>query len=171
MRQADIAIVGGGLAGSAAAAMLGRTGISTILIDPHKIYPTDFRCEKIGGRQIDVLRKMDLYEAVRRDSTLDGYAWTARLGRMLDNKPSDQLGILYDDLVNVMRREIPSTVDFIEGKAASITTSTSRQTVTLSSGEEISARLIILANGLNVGLRDKLGIAREVISACHSITI
>ena len=46
MRYTDIAIVGGGLAGSTAAAMLGRAGIPTILIDPHPVYPPDLRCEK-----------------------------------------------------------------------------------------------------------------------------
>jgi 2-polyprenyl-6-methoxyphenol hydroxylase-like FAD-dependent oxidoreductase len=39
MRQTDIAIVGGGLAGSTAAAMLGRMGVSAVLVDPHEIYP------------------------------------------------------------------------------------------------------------------------------------
>lgn len=47
MQQTDIAIIGGGLAGSTAAAMLGHAGISTLLIDPHKVYPPDFRCEKL----------------------------------------------------------------------------------------------------------------------------
>ncbi len=171
MRQTDIAIVGGGLAGSCAAAMLGRAGISTVLIDPHCVYPHDFRCEKIGGVQIGLLRRMGLYDAVKRASTLDGHAWTARLGRMLDNKPSDQHGILYDDLVNTIRREIPAAVDFTEGKVKSVATGTERQTVTLSTGEDISARLVVLANGLNVGLRDSLGIVREMMSPCHSITI
>jgi hypothetical protein len=45
----DIAIIGGGLAGSTAAAMLGRADIPTILIDPHQAYPFDFRVEKISG--------------------------------------------------------------------------------------------------------------------------
>jgi 2-polyprenyl-6-methoxyphenol hydroxylase-like FAD-dependent oxidoreductase len=49
MRYTDIAIIGGGLAGSTAAAMLGRAGISAVLIDPHQVYPFDFRIEKIGG--------------------------------------------------------------------------------------------------------------------------
>ncbi len=84
MRQADIAIIGGGLAGSSAAAVLGRAGISTILIDPHKVYPPDFRCEKIGGSQLRVLHKLGLYDAIRKSSAQDGYAWTARLGRMLE---------------------------------------------------------------------------------------
>jgi 2-polyprenyl-6-methoxyphenol hydroxylase-like FAD-dependent oxidoreductase len=51
-RQTDIAIVGGGLAGSLAAAMLGRAGYHAILIDPHPIYPPDFRCEKLDDEQM-----------------------------------------------------------------------------------------------------------------------
>src|SRR6187399_342166 len=49
MRYTDIAIIGAGLAGSTAAAMLGRVGIATVLIDPHRTYPFDFRVEKISG--------------------------------------------------------------------------------------------------------------------------
>ena len=41
----------------------------------------------------------------------------------------------------------------------------------LSNGEEISARLVVLANGLNVGLRHQLGIERRIVSACHSISL
>ncbi|MBN9585830.1 MAG: FAD-dependent monooxygenase [Afipia sp.] len=171
MRQADVIIIGGGLAGSTAAAMLGRAGIAVAPIDPHKIYPPDFRCEKLGGKQIETIRKTGLYDAVRRASTLDGHVWTARLGRLLDNKPSDQHGILYDDLVNAIRREIPSNVKFIETKVTAVATSSDLQTVTLADGETISARLIVLANGLNIGLRHTLGIERTVVSACHSITV
>jgi len=151
--------------------MLGRAGIAVAPIDPHKIYPPDFRCEKLGGKQIETIRKTGLYDAVRRASTLDGHVWTARLGRLLDNKPSDQHGILYDDLVNAIRREIPSNVKFIETKVTAVATSSDLQTVTLADGETISARLIVLANGLNIGLRHTLGIERTVVSACHSITV
>ena len=52
-----------------------------------------------------------------------------------------------------------------------VATSADRQTVTLSTGEEISARLVVVANGLNIGLRHKLGMAREDISKCHSIML
>lgn len=171
MRHTDIAIIGGGLAGSTAAAMLGRAGISAILIDPHKNYPPDFRCEKLGGYQLDLLRKTGIADPVLAATTLDGNAWTARLGRLLDKKPSDQHGIIYDDLVNTVRRQIPETVEFIEDKVTGVATSPDLQTLTLSNGETISARLIVLANGLNIGLRHTLGIEREVISPCHSITV
>jgi len=39
MRQTDIAIVGGGLAGSVVAAMLGRSGVDVVLVDPHPRFP------------------------------------------------------------------------------------------------------------------------------------
>lgn len=172
MRQTDIAIVGGGLAGSTAAAMLGRAGIPTILIDPHKVYPPDFRCEKLDGDQVDILRKTGLLDEVLRATTRDvGGAWVARFGRLIDKRPSDQNGIFYDALVNTMRSIVPSNVDFVEAKATAIKTSAALQTVTLSNGEEISARLVVLSNGLNIGLRHTLGIERDVISPCHSITI
>jgi 2-polyprenyl-6-methoxyphenol hydroxylase-like FAD-dependent oxidoreductase len=171
MRQTDIAIVGSGLAGSTAAAMLGLYGISAIVIDPHRVYPPDFRCEKMGGPQLATIRKTGLYDAVRNASTLDHGVWTARFGRIVDKRPSDQHGLLYHDLVNAMRREIPPSIDMIEAKVTAIATSLDRQTLTLSTGEQVSARLIVLANGLNVSLRYCLGIQREVTSPTHSITI
>jgi 2-polyprenyl-6-methoxyphenol hydroxylase-like FAD-dependent oxidoreductase len=63
MRYTDVAIVGGGLAGSTAAAMLGRAGVQALLIDPHTVYPPELRCEKLGGDQIDLLRKTGLADA------------------------------------------------------------------------------------------------------------
>src|SRR2546423_4555335 len=106
MRQTDIVIAGGGLAGSCAAAMLGRAGISTVLVDPHTVYPPDFRAEKIDGTQAAVLRKTGVGEAVLRAATLDGESWVARFGRLVEKRPGDQHGILYDTMVNAMRGEI-----------------------------------------------------------------
>jgi 2-polyprenyl-6-methoxyphenol hydroxylase-like FAD-dependent oxidoreductase len=85
--------------------------------------------------------------------------------------PSRQFNILYDSLVNAVRDEIPETVERIWAKAVSVETSPERQKVVLSNDETISARLVVLANGLNVGLRHQLGIKREIISTCHSISI
>jgi 2-polyprenyl-6-methoxyphenol hydroxylase-like FAD-dependent oxidoreductase len=169
MRYTDIAIVGGGLAGSTAAAMLGRAGIPAILIDPHTTYPPDLRCEKISGDQVNILRRTGLADATLRAATLDGRVWLARFGYLLDKKPSDQYGIMYDTLVNTMRTQIPDDVETIHAKAIAISTSAERQKVALSNGEEISARLVVLSNGLNVGLRHTLGIERRVISECHSV--
>ena len=59
----------------------------------------------------------------------------------------------------------------IHAKVAGISTGPEQQVVELSNGEELSARLVVLATGLNIGLRHKLGIEHEVISPGHSISI
>jgi 2-polyprenyl-6-methoxyphenol hydroxylase-like FAD-dependent oxidoreductase len=64
MTDTDVAIVGGGLAGPTAAAMLGRAGVRTMRIDPHPMYPPDLRCEKPDGEQVSILRKTGLANAV-----------------------------------------------------------------------------------------------------------
>ncbi|HEY0327780.1 MAG TPA: NAD(P)/FAD-dependent oxidoreductase [Rhodopseudomonas sp.] len=171
MRTTDIAIVGGGLAGSLCAAMLGRAGVNAVLIDPHPVYPPDFRCEKLSGNQLAILRKTGLAEAVLRATTHDGAVWIARFGYLIDDKPSDQYGVRYEVLVNALRAEIPASVEFIAATVSTIATSDALQRLVLSDGEEISARLVVLGNGLNKGLRRRLGIENHVISECHSLTI
>src|SRR5436309_5656575 len=158
MSYTDIAIVGSSIAGSTAADMLERAGVPAILIDPHCVYPPDLRCEKLDGRQVEILRKTGLADAVLRAATYDGSVWIARFGYLLDKKPSDQHGILYDTLVNTTRAEIPLTVPTIHAKATAISTSAERQKIVLSDDDEISARLVVLSNGLNDGLRHTIGI-------------
>ena len=69
MNYTDIAIIGGGLAGSTAAAMLGRAGIPTVLIDPHKVYPFDFRVEKLSGdEQVDRFYRTGIADSVLRSA-------------------------------------------------------------------------------------------------------
>jgi 2-polyprenyl-6-methoxyphenol hydroxylase-like FAD-dependent oxidoreductase len=71
MKYTDIAIIGGGLAGSTAAAVLGRAGILTVLIDPHQVCPFDFRVEKISGdEQLDRFYRTGIADSVLRSPTL-----------------------------------------------------------------------------------------------------
>lgn len=172
MQRTDIAIIGGGLAGSVAATMLGRAGISAILVEPHRVHPPELRCEKISGQQqIDRLTRTGLRDAVFAAASRDSEIWLARFGRVIDIRPSRQHGFHYDTLVNTVRGEIPPEVEIIHAKAVAIRTSQDRQIVGLSNGDEISARLVVLANGGSISLRDQLAIGRPVISACHSISV
>lgn len=171
MRRTDIAIIGGGLAGATAAAMLGKAGVDVILIDPHTAYPPDFRCEKLDGDQIRILKQTGLAEAVMRVATHDRESWVARMGYVVEKRPGDQYGIMYDDLVNTIRGEISESVSRITSKAVGLELTEDRQVVTLSAGDPISARLVVLANGLNPGLRQKLGLNRRTLSQNHSVSI
>lgn len=171
MSQPDIVVAGGGLAGSTAAAMLGRAGYRVLLVDPHQVYPPELRCEKLDGGQVRILRRTGLADAVLDKATFDGTAWVARFGRLLDRKPSDQHGILYDTLVNTLRGEAVKVAHFVNAKVTAIATSDERQRVTLSDGSEVSPRLVVLANGLNISLRHSLGLQRQELSRCHSITL
>ena len=171
MDSTDVAIIGGGLGGSLAAAMLGRAGIRTTLIDPHRAYPPDFRCEKLDGPQVAILRKTGLADLVLRAATHDGESWVARFGRLIEKRRGDQHGIRYETLVNTMRAAIPGNVAIVCAKATAVNTGALRQDVELSTGDSIPARLVVLATGLNIGLRKTLGVQREVLSACHSISI
>ena len=171
MRYTDVVIIGGGLAGATTAAMLGRAGVATILIDPHAVAVPDFRCEKLGDDQFALYQKTGLSDALLNVTTVDREVWIGRFGYIVDKRPSENLGVHYHDLVNAVRAEIPASVRFIAAKAVAVATSDDRQRVTLSDGQEISARLVVIANGLNKGLRRTLGIESQVISASHSITI
>src|SRR5690349_13814633 len=122
MQHRDIVIIGGGLAGSTAAAMLGRTGATVALIDPHKIYPPDFRCEKLDVSQVELLCKTGLADPIFAATTFDDEISVARFGRLVETRSVCHYGFLYDNIVNTMRAQIPAGVDFIEAKASAIST-------------------------------------------------
>src|SRR6185369_9086338 len=129
---------GGGLAGSTAAAMLGRAGIATVLIDPHEIFPFDFRVEKLSGdAQLDRFFRTGIADSVLRQATHDGENWIARFGFLLDKRPSRQFGIMYDALIMAIRAEIPKPAELVYAKVTDVSTSEDRQTLALSNGETI----------------------------------
>src|SRR5262245_58530633 len=100
MRQADVTIVGGGLAGSLAAAVLCRAGHAVVLIDPHEVYPFDFRCEKFDTVQVRILKQTGLSDVVLPHTTPDRALWVARCGRVIEKRPGGQVGFFYDTMIN-----------------------------------------------------------------------
>ena len=168
---AEVVVIGGGVAGALTAAMLGRAGISTIIVDVNETPPPDFRCEKIHNDQAVILQRTGLADGILAAATPIREMWVARRGHLLGKmrlpgKPYEY-GIAYDELGNAARCLIPSGVQFIYAKATTIATTPDTQVVLLSNGDSITARLIVLATGLNNNLGN---IKRTEISKFHSVT-
>jgi 2-polyprenyl-6-methoxyphenol hydroxylase-like FAD-dependent oxidoreductase len=171
MIETDIAIVGGGMAGSTTAAMLTQMGHDAVVVDPHQVYPPDFRCEKLDALQIELLNKTGLGDVILSAVDNTDCIWISRHGRIVEKRPTHQCSAKYETFVNVMRTAIGDPVKTVTAKVTAIETSADRQRLTLSNSEQISARLVVLANGLNNALRASLGLQREEISPAHSISV
>jgi 2-polyprenyl-6-methoxyphenol hydroxylase-like FAD-dependent oxidoreductase len=167
VRETEIAIVGAGLAGSLAATMLGRAGRAVTLIDPFDACRPDFRCEKLEEAHVATLRDARVLDEVLPATRHYRDIWVARLGRLAEIKPIVEYGIEYGALVNRLRALVPPSVTFVQSKVAGVALSDERQTLTLTSGEKISARLVIGANGV---MGEMVGQRRE-ISRCHSVSV
>jgi 2-polyprenyl-6-methoxyphenol hydroxylase-like FAD-dependent oxidoreductase len=167
VRETDIAIVGAGLAGSLAAVMLGRAGHAVTLVDPFDVCRPDFRCEKLEEAHVESLRRAGVLDAVLPAAHRYQNVWVARLGRLAEIKPIVEYGIEYSALVNRLRSLIPSDVVFVPSKVTAMSVTPARQTLTLVSGEQMSARLVVAASGVLAGM---VGERRE-ISRCHSVSV
>ena len=170
-RPVDIAIVGAGLAGSAAALVLARQGHRVVIVDPYRHYPSDFRCEKLSGDQLRLIKSLGLEETVSLRSSPVDEVLVARGGRAVDLKATRERGLRYDTLVNAVRSAWPAGVEFLEGRVEAITPDANRPCIRLSGGEEIGARLVILATGPGEKLRAGLGLQRRIVRTNHSICI
>jgi 2-polyprenyl-6-methoxyphenol hydroxylase-like FAD-dependent oxidoreductase len=172
MRETDVAIIGGGLAGSVTAAMLGQRGIKAVVVDPHETFPEDFRCEKFDASQLELLAQTGFAGNVLAKAAAPlGELWIAHGARILEKKAGDQYSFAYDAMVNAVRQEIGGSASLMVGKVNAVETGEEMQRIVLAGGEEIRARLVVIANGLNTGIRDVMGLDRTILSPAHSISI
>ncbi len=166
----DVAIVGGGLSGSLAAAVLTRAGYKIALIDKRAVYPDEFRVEKLGGGQVEILKRLGLLEPLARRASAFDTTLNIREGKLVDVSRGVNYGLPYAPMVAIARSQIADPAAFIVDQVQSIaTTSRHLQRITLASGNEIVARLVILATGMAGALSHSLGIARRVLVSRHSL--
>jgi 2-polyprenyl-6-methoxyphenol hydroxylase-like FAD-dependent oxidoreductase len=166
---ADVAIVGGGLAGSLAAAVLTRAGYRIALIDKRAVYPDEFRVEKLGGQQVDILRRLGLLDAFASEGSAFDTTLNIRRGRIVDVSRTLSYGLHYAPMVAIARRLIADPTSLIVDQVLKITSSNNLQRVTLASGNEVVARLVILATGMAGAVPYSLGVKRRVIVERHSL--
>ena len=166
----DIAIVGGGLAGSLAAAVLARAGHRVILVDKRAVYPGEFRVEKIGGGQLDILRRLGFIPELEAVACPYDRVLNIREGKIVDISFGQAYGFSYERLVAMARGLIPDPSNFMVDQVTGLSCSADLQQLFLASGKRIDSRLVILATGMAGALGHALGIKRRVLAARHSVS-
>jgi 2-polyprenyl-6-methoxyphenol hydroxylase-like FAD-dependent oxidoreductase len=162
-------IVGGGMAGSLLALVLGRAGVGVKLIDLKRDVAPAFRNEKLGIDQIERLRRLGVLacfqEACWGVAPADGATPPPGKPHLKD------CGARYDRWIERLRAAWPAEVDFIEGKVVDVSTSSDTQAAVLSTGARIEGRLLVMATGRGERLRQGLNMSRRLLSERHSICI
>lgn len=169
--RCDIVIVGGGLAGTTAAAVLGLQGWRIILADPSPTFPAVFKAEKIEPDQVRLLRKFELLDLLLPHAGSIREVRAYYNGRFFGSSSTEQYGIYYGDMVNVLRAHLPATVQFIPKRVVRIKNSTDLQRVRLDGGRELTCRLVVLACGLNETIPSSLGLKRSYIQKQQSVAL
>jgi 2-polyprenyl-6-methoxyphenol hydroxylase-like FAD-dependent oxidoreductase len=168
--ETQIAVVGGGLGGSLAAVVLGRAGYRVTVIDRHAVYPAQFRVEKIGGDQVELVRRLGLLDALAAAATPFDRVLNVCGGRVIDRVHSRHFGILYEDLVKAVRAQFPASVELIVDRAVDLQAGPERQQVTLARGDVVDARLVVLATGMSDALRHQIGVRRRMVFEKQSLS-
>jgi 2-polyprenyl-6-methoxyphenol hydroxylase-like FAD-dependent oxidoreductase len=169
--SSEIIIVGAGLAGSALAAVLGQQGRRVILVDPHSTCPPVFKAEKLDVDQVDLLRKFGLLESLFPNSGRWNEVQMGYDGRIFRTVRVEQYGINYAEMVNALRAQGRPGVDYRRGRVEQIANTGHTQRVKLTGGEELTARLVVLASGISGGLEASLGLRRRMVQREQSLVL
>lgn len=167
----DVVVIGAGLAGTSASLALALAGRKVALVDPHAVYPSEFRAEKLDTGHMAVFAELGLGPAVEAVLTPMDDAWIYRFGKLFARERQREYGFAYDGLVNGLRAALPSSVDFRIGKVAEVAAGPDLQRVVLTDGTVFTARLIVVATGLGNKVRASLGIKRVETSKGHSLSL
>ena len=170
VRVADVAIVGAGLSGSSAAAVLGRAGYRVVLVDRHAACPSQFRVEKINAEQAGLFRRLGLLDLIATAGTRFDHFANVRRGRVIDHARTLHYSLRYEEMVRAIRADLPENVERLVDSVIDISTGAELQRITLAEQGAIVARLVVLATGMGDFLRDKLGITRRITFEKHSVS-
>jgi 2-polyprenyl-6-methoxyphenol hydroxylase-like FAD-dependent oxidoreductase len=165
----DVAIVGAGLAGSLAAAVLTRAGYRVALVDKRSVYPEEFRVEKLGGQQVDILRRLGLIDAFAKVACSFETVLNIRQGKVVDVSNGLSYGLPYAPLVAIARSQIADPPGLIVDQVLHVSPSAGLQRLSLASGNHVVARLVVLATGMSGALSHNLGIKRHILVERHSL--
>ena len=161
--SADIVIVGAGVAGTTAAAILSQQGWRVLLLEARSTCPPVFKAEKVERDELSLLQNFGLLEPLLSHSSFVSEAFAAYEGRIFRRVGMEHIGITYADLVNTLRTNLPAAVETRTGRVNRLSRDGKTMRVHLAGGEELTARLVVVACGVTNSLLSSLGLRRRVI--------
>jgi 2-polyprenyl-6-methoxyphenol hydroxylase-like FAD-dependent oxidoreductase len=167
--SAEIIVVGAGIAGTTAAAVLNRQGRRVILLDTRATCPPVFKAEKVERDALRLIRELDLFTPLLPYAGHIAEVCVAYDGHIFKRQQREQIGISYSDLVNTLRTHLSPEIQNKLGRVEQITRNGDTTSVHLESGEKLTARLVVLACGLNSQLLASLGLQRRIIRKEQSV--
>ena len=168
--EAEVVVIGAGLAGLAAATGLMRRGIDVLLVDPRLKAAPSFKAEKLELAQAQLLDGFGLLAPIEPLCGRIEHVVTTRGAHHLATMQMRQWGIPYHDLVNGLREALPPGLRMHIARVARVDTSDDVQRLLLDDGTQVRTRLVVLAAGVNARLAADLGISRRMVSERHSLT-
>ena len=168
----EVAVIGGGLAGTSAAIGLAKAGFDTVLIAPPA--PQDRRSTALIGSSLDFLGRCGLSEAIEAvgeplrvmrivDDTMRLFrAPNAEFHASEIDRDGFGINILNADLMTILREATESLGDrltILPDALEGIETSADHAHLSLSSGASVRANLVVGADGRRSRVREAAGIA------------
>ena len=143
--------------------MLDQQGWRVLLLDERPECPSVFKAEKVLHDEMDLLREVGVLEPLLERSGRINELIHAHDGRIITRSRVEQIGLAYSDLVNTLRANLPASIKARVGRVERIASDGGTTTVHLADGEELTARLVVLACGTCEPLLASLGLRRRVI--------
>jgi 2-polyprenyl-6-methoxyphenol hydroxylase-like FAD-dependent oxidoreductase len=169
--SADVIVIGAGVAGTTAAAVLAGQGRKVLLLDARADCPPVFKAEKVERDELRLLEDFGLLAPLQAQSGNSSEVYVAYEGRVFRRTPMEQIGIAYCDLVNTLRSNLPDSVETKLGRVTRITHDDSITSAHLDDGEELRARLVVVASGVGEQLLSSLGLRRHIIQKQQCVGI
>ncbi len=168
--QADVAVVGAGPAGSVAAQRLAAAGVRVVLLE-RATFPRDKPCgDGVAARGLSVLARTGLGEWISRFPAPEVLRLTPPDGQVLDLRLPSGDGYCYGRTIprrllddRLAQAAAEAGARLVEGaRVRCVDRVDGRVTCVVSGGLEVTAPLVILADGSHAPVTRRLGLVREL---------
>ena len=168
--QADVAIVGAGPAGSAAARLMATAGVRVVLLE-RATFPRDKPCgDGVAARGMAVLARIGLGEWASQFPTPQVLHLTSPDDQVLDVRPEAGDGFCYGRTIprrlldaRLAQAAVEAGTLLVEGtRVRSVEWPDGLKPRVVADGLKVTAQLVILADGSHAPVTRRLGLVREI---------